>query len=371
MKPRKKRTPKYCHHKPTGKGYARFGSSRPTYFPGPYDSPESRQAYHRQLAEFLARGRQPAPTPGAPFTVESLLAAFWPHATTRYQKGGKPTSEISCLRTAFRPLRELFGDRPAAEFGVSDMEALRDAMARRVSTRTGRQWSRRTVNLSLSRVRLLFRWGARKKLVPASVPAEIALAEGVRRGSGQARETPRKKPVPLEHVEAVQAAVRAPVAALMSLQLLTGLRPGQACAMRPELVDRSGPLWRYDVPADKSEHRKDDGDEPVVCWIGPRLQPALSPFLDAAKPGKPVFTTTTGRGYDVDTYRRVIARACARLGVPHWHPHQLRHAHAQAVRDLFGVEHARARLGHKGIKTAEVYSSIDANLAREVAEQMG
>jgi len=113
--------------------------------------------------------------------------------------------------------------------------------------------------------------------------------------------------------------------------------------------------------------------------------------------------------YTTDTYRRAIARACDRADVearaaqtgktvtktvdsaesavslarqlpeapteerliPRWHPHQLRHNHATAVRKRFGVEAARVVLGHRNIDVTELYAERDQAVAAEVARSLG
>ena len=43
-----------------------------------------------------------------------------------------------------------------------------------------------------------------------------------------------------------------------------------------------------------------------------------------------------GEEYEVASYRRAIARACDRLGIPRWSPHQLRHLAATELRKKYG-----------------------------------
>jgi integrase len=57
--------------------------------------------------------------------------------------------------------------------------------------------------------------------------------------------------------------------------------------------------------------------------------------------------------------------------VPHWHPNQLRHAHATAVRRRYGLEAAGATLGHAKLSATEVYAERDLGLAVRVAEETG
>jgi hypothetical protein len=75
--------------------------------------------------------------------------------------------------------------------------------------------------------------------------------------------------------------------------------------------------------------------------------------------------------YHPHAYSSAIARACAKAGVPHWHPNQLRHTFATEVRRVYGAEAAQVLLGHSQLKTTEVYAERDFALAAEVAAAVG
>src|SRR5947209_15873084 len=103
------RIPSYRLHKPSGQAVVTL-SGRDHYL-GKYGSPESRAAYERLVAEWLASRRRP-PAPEAAtcdLTVNELLLAYWDHARSYYVKDGRPTSEPGTIRQALRPVRELYG----------------------------------------------------------------------------------------------------------------------------------------------------------------------------------------------------------------------------------------------------------------------
>ena len=58
-------------------------------------------------------------------------------------------------------------------------------------------------------------------------------------------------------------------------------------------------------------------------------------------------------------------------GVPHWHPHQLKHACGTEVRKRFGAEAARAFLGHAKLSTTEIYAERDLGTVEEIAPEIG
>jgi len=55
----------------------------------------------------------------------------------------------------------------------------------------------------------------------------------------------------------------------------------------------------------------------------------------------------------------------------HWHPHQLRHNAATAVRAEFGVEMAQLMLGNSSVPAAEIDAEVNHEKARRVMLQVG
>jgi integrase len=378
------REPSYCHHKPSHLGYAKFrrpdGSGYDTvYFPGAHGSAESRAAYHAALhawAQGRPVGGRRAAKPASPI-VGDLAAEFLRIAPSIYVKGGRPTSELRVIQGALAPLLELFAELPTADYGLAQQDALRAALTRRPLARGSRQktLSASTVAHYLARVRSLFRWGEGRGLVPRGTAAGLAGAGGL--GSGGRRRAAtaagRPRPADLFAVGCVQLCAPPPVRAMIWLGLLNGMRPGGVVALRPCDVDRRGPLWLYREPVDQAA--KTGGE---VHWLGARAQAILGPWLDAAPaPDAPVFAASQRpwmrrrRGYSVGYYRETIHVVCDRLGVPRFGPHSLRHNHATLVRRQFGLEAARARLGHAASAMTLSYAEPDYDLVKKIAEAIG
>jgi integrase len=230
-------------------------------------------------------------------------------------------------------------------------------------------WSDGTVRKHMSRVRSLFAWGQERGLVPDGIRLIARRGLGVK-GAPTGRKAARKRPPDPFAVGAVQLVACPPVRAMIWLQWLNGIRPGGVCALRPCDVDRSGELWVYAEPEGLAAKT---GRE--IHTLGPRAQAVLRPWLDAAaRANAPVFRAPGARtreGYLVGHYRDYVAKLCRRLGVGHWSPHALRHAHATRVRKLYGIEAARARLGHADVKTTEIYAAADRGVVERVAREIG
>ena len=123
------RIPKYRHHKPSGQAVVTL-DGRDVYL-GAYTDAASRQRYERVVGEWLANGRQLSiqQTDEDPLTVDELLAAFWRHAQVHYRSpSGEPTSELDSFTQAFKPLRSLYSNAPARDFGPLALRAVREKM---------------------------------------------------------------------------------------------------------------------------------------------------------------------------------------------------------------------------------------------------
>jgi integrase len=302
--------------------------------------------------------RQPAPGeplkgPQEPLLVKELVLRYWRHAEAYYVKNGRPTGEHRTIGYALKPLVRLFGSSPAADFGPKRLKLLRDEMIRL-------GWSRRHINRQVGRVRRMFSWAASEELVSATVAGALREVAGLERGRSGAREKPEIKPVLDEVITATLAELGPMVADMVRIHRLTGMRPGELLALRVEDIDRSGEVWTYTPAAHKTEHH----DRRRVIFLGPQTQAILAPHLVRAGSGR-VFKI------ERDGYRQAVLRACERAGVEPWHPNRLRHSAGTAIRARYGLEAAKAILGHSQVETTQVYAESDLVKARDVMREVG
>lgn len=415
------RPPKYRMHRASGQALVTF-EGRDHYL-GAYGSKASRTEYDRLVGEWLANGRR-APGPAGDLTIVELLAAYWRHAETYYRKpDGTPSRELGVLRIALRPLNRLYAQTQAVQFGPLALRALSEEMIRL-------GWVRSSINKQLSRVRAVFRWGAANEIVPPDIHLALKAVDGLRRGRTAAKESLPVRPVPDAHVEATLPHLSRQVRAMVEMQLLTGMRPGEVCAMRGCDLDITGRLWTYRPATHKTQHHGHDR----TIYIGPKAQGVLAPFLRtdlsahlfspadavveqrASRHAARKTPITQGNGpgtnrrrspkraagacYDATSYRRAIARACERAFVmpaefrpQHedgpasreeraakrrawraanvWHPHQLRHTAATRLRKEYGLEAAQVILGHKSLAVTEIYAEKNVATAVRIMGEVG
>lgn len=368
------------------RAYAIFDGA--TVYFGRWRSPEARKLFDQTLAKFLSNGRR-LPMQPEGVTVTVLLDRFWAHAQEFYRRpDGTTTSTLELYGMAIAKLRHLYGELPAAQFDAACLEATRQTMI-------DAGWSRGVCNQIAGLCRAVFRWGEVRKLVPAGGSDNLKALAPLQKGRTPARDPQPVRPVPQGFIDAIRPHLSRQVEAMIDVQLLTGMRSGELCQLRGCDIDTSGKLWCFTPQTHKTSYR---GLERKV-WIGPKAQQVLQPFL-ADRPvhaclfdprdtvrekaasaathrrpnQKPSERKTARRLLDHYTptlYRLAIRRACENAKIEPWHPHRLRHNAATAIRREFGLEQARAVLGHQSMAITEFYAEQDAALAAAVMAKIG
>jgi integrase len=406
------RIPKYRLHRPTGLGVVRLNGH--DVYLGLHGTPESRQKYERVIAEWLANGRvlPPRPPASAPtngLAMCELMLAFLEHAKRYYVKNGKSTGEHENVGDALRPVAALFDKTPVATFGPQSLKAVRDSMIRSNLART-------VINCRINRIRRMVKWGVENQLVEPAVLQALQAVSPLKRGRCDAKETAPVEPVADERVDAVLLFVPRQIAAMIQVQRLTGMRPGEVLAMRLCEIDRSGDTWCYSPSSHKTEHH----GKARVVFLGPRAQVVLRPFMNGdpeaylfnprdaveehhrarrlnrktpmtpsqgGRRRKIAPARVPGARYTRRSYAVAIARACDRAFLPsahlsdddrkqwkkehRWTPNQLRHTAATVLRRAFGIEAARVVLGHTSSVVTEIYAALDQSKAADIMSKVG
>jgi integrase len=345
--------PGYLKHKDRKRGaraYVVIDGSR--IYLGDYGSPESREAYDREIARWLANGRKapaakPAPvnntSSGDGTRVVEIIEAFWKHAKTYYRfEDGTPTgSSDRSIRYALRPVRLLFADFPVAEFGPASLETVRNYMI-------AAGLARKVINQRIDIVKRMFRWAESRQLVARGTWHNLTSLEPLKAGRSDAPETDPVEPVAWEHVEATLPHLPPMLAAMVLLQWRTGMRPGEIVAMREADIDKSGETWIYRPRHHKTKHKGIKREVPLLAEACAILEPFLGAkreflFVASGHKAKAVRYTTS-------TYSQAVRRGAAAASAPGRHdailavlPEDVRHFFANKVRQLT-AQMSRARL---------------------------
>jgi integrase len=345
-------------------------------------------------------------------TISGLCKQYLRFADTYYFKTDSgSTVEPGHIECALRPVRRLYGRSAAGDFGPRRLKMVREEMIK-----SG--WCRTHVNQQVGRVKRMFRWATENELVAPSTYHALQAVSGLKAGRTVARETPPVKPVADDLIAATLASMPPHLAAMVQLQLLTGMRPGELVIMRHADIDQTAQPWCYRPARHKTAHH---GHERTI-FLGPRSQAILKPFLRPEAPEGFLFSPANAEAerrrrlhqlrrtplscgnrpgsnrkrrprrkprdrYDTNSYSGAIAYACRRaFPIPseldadaaagwrkahHWHPHQLRHNAATLLRRECGLDAAQAVLGHRTLEVTQVYAERHEQAARDAMLRFG
>jgi integrase len=280
----RKSLPSYLEHKKSGKGRLvwtdTLGIRHEKLLPGLYQSQESLAAKARLELE-LATSPTQSTADQTSITVNEVLLSFLTWAATHYRTPtGEPTTEIGELKWSIRPVRELYGDTPAVQFGPRALAAVRLHMI-------GLKWCRTLINRRIDRVKRVFKWATSEELVPVTVYQALRTLTGLQKGRTTARESVPVKPVDPAHVAATLPRLNRHVRAMVQLQQHTGMRPAEVCGLSFQQIDRTCELWVYRPVRHKTAHR---GKSRAIPF-GPRARSVLITFLVGENPPPVGFET--------------------------------------------------------------------------------
>lgn len=396
--------PAYQFHRATGQARVRIRGR--DYYLGAHGSDESKRRYE-ELVRKLLTDREKADLArraelSSSLTLGELVTAYLRHARTYYVKNGRPTNECGNIASALAPVLDRHGAELVTSFGPKALKAIRAGW---VSDRRVRS----SINKRVDRVRRMFVWAVAEELVAPEVLAALRSVQGLKKGRTEATEGVPVRPVCDAAVEAIRPHVSRQVWAMVELQRLTGARPGEITIMRTCDLVMAGKVWEYRPSSHKTEHRGKDR----VIFLGPAAQEILKPWLrtDLAaylfSPAEAMAELWAQRRearqskltpsqaarqrlrrpkkaphdrYTVASYSRAIrdgvrkanqARQQGTPEIPHWSAHQLRHSAATRLRREFGLDTARAVLGHSSPVVTEVYAELDQAKAAEVMGKIG
>jgi integrase len=312
-----------------------------------------------------------------------------------------PSKQAAHIARAISPLADYFTDLMADDFTPLHLKEFRDFTVESDNFR----WCRKIINRHIGFIKRMFKWAASEMLISVNTYTALTTVEGLRMGRTKAAESKKVKPADIEAVKAVMAVVTPVIGDMVQIQLLTGMRPGELVKIRPCDIDCSEKIWIYCPPEkeNKYSHKTEYLGYSKIVLIGPKAQQILSKYMlrspteycfqpaesdsQARKRRHESRKTPLSCGncagtnrkntrkfndcYDTRGYRQAIQRACKKAKVEHWYPHQLRHTAATEIRKEFGLDAARAVLGHRSVVITNEYAELDLEKAKKVAKIIG
>lgn len=417
--------PRISHH---SSGQARVYVRGKSYYLGPYGSPEAEKAYRKLLADLEAGGKAP-PDPRGP-TVSAACLRYLEHAERHYRHpDGRPTSQMGFVRKALAVTCELFGRTLASEFRGRRLKEVRERMVslgwcrRNVNAHVacvrrawrwlaGEELVPPEAYQSLAAVAGLARGRTEARdpepvgpADPAAVEATLPhltphLADAARLQlltACRPGEALGCRPCDLEmrggvwrwepkdHKTAWRGKSRVILLGPKAQALVEGLLPRECprCGARGRARRIA---WRDTLCgpcADACQEAGVCGPWPWVRppqWDGHLLDPVDSEDerlwlqrIRSRTPRRVQCRVRAGlkRHFTVGAYSKRVRLVCKRLGVPHWHPTQLRHSAATLIRAEESLELARCILGHSSIHTTRVYAEEDLKKAADFIRRVG
>lgn len=340
---------------PLGEGKRRFVAL------GLHGTPESRAKFRAILDEW-ERAQETGEQPTTGLTVADLCARFLVHARQHYRdQDGRKTPEVQSYVDSFRQLLADHGETLARDFGPLALKAVRQTWIAAGITRP-------TINQRGGRIKRAWKWAVSEQLVPPATYQALASVAGLSAGRTAAVERVPVAPAPPAAVRLAYRHLDRHWRAMVHLQALTGMRPGEVCRLRGDEIDRDGPAgcWVYRPARHKTAWRGHSRD--VV--LGPRAQRVLRPWLTDGY----LFPSRAGSNLPhlaENSYGHAVADACRAASCEAWTPNRLRHSAATAIQREAGLDGARAVLGHNDPKTTLTYAARDMRTAAEVMRRIG
>tara|TARA_R110002126_G_scaffold66038_2_gene167937 strand:- start:3663 stop:4973 length:1311 start_codon:yes stop_codon:yes gene_type:complete len=393
--------PKLRRHRAKNQAYFRFRNRQ--HYCGTWGTSDAKTTFRRKLTEIVlpALGLDGMGPPEAPTTlpsallIEDLAADYIQYVERRY---APPSKEPQSIWYAVKALLDLYGNVRITEFRPRSLQAVRNTLVRSGLTRT-------TVNRRLYYIRRMFQWGVGQEMVPSTVSHALGSVESLRAGELGVREGEPVQSATIEQVQAILPHLSKQVVAMVCVQWLTGMRPGEVCIMRKADLHDHGGHWYYRPQQHKNLHRGKDREVEIL----PEVMSFLTPFLlrppdaylfdpreaDAefrAEKGRRRRSKTPpsqqarherarrnsrsliGPRYTTASYGRAIKRACKRAQLTAsgnaFTPHMIRHAATTLAAVEAGMIQASKAMGHATIKTTERYTHPERGVARPAFEAL-
>jgi len=386
------RVPKYRKN-PDGRAFIEYRGKR-TYL-GRYNTHASKEQYKQLIAQIMAQGNEPSTLVlGSPAKIHDLANSYAQWAENYYS-----TKDFSAHRIMLEQITGFYGETPISQFGPKKILVWQQWLVQK-------GYSRSTCNRRLRHLRQWLKWLVSRELIDASVLTAAESVQGLRAGKSAAKDPESVKPANMADVRATLPILPPPVAAMVQIQYLCGMRPQDVIRMRPMDIDTAGEVWLYRPEQHKNSHR----GQSLVKAIPRAAQEILLPWLDR-HPGTYCFdpressewayeqkrqnskrktkqypsevkrlerqrTKTLKHrdqrrsDYTTDTYRQSIQQACDRAHVPRWTPLQLRHAIATEISQTLGEQAAQRWLGHARLETTAIYVEKQTVELVEIAKQL-
>jgi len=332
-------------HRPSGQGRVYWNGRY--YYLGKWGSDDLAVNYRRIVSNVIATGKPVVDEPPRP-TIRQLSERYLDHVRDSFPKS---SGEPAAIARAIRELNMIAGDFPPEYLTPPRFLELRTIWVKRPLVIS-------TINKYHNYILGMFAWLATMLLIPPSVWHSLQTVKKLKPNRSSAKDPKIVEPVPWNHVLAIKDHVSPTVWNLIQLQYLTGMRSGEVLGMTLEQIENEV----YSPVKHKNAWRKHKRN----VSLGPRAREIIRIASEGKAEDELIFP-----GYTNASYGRAISRACQKAGIPKWHPHQLRHAAGDRVREAYGLDVTQAFLGHATAKMSERYAKVKPGQAKLATDEIG
>lgn len=224
---------------PTTKGkieYAVVRLNGKDIYLGRWKTKASQQEYDRVIGEWLAGGKS-GDGRAEDISVTEVCVDYVSEMKKRYRDAsGRPTEEFKTVQRIMKMLRANYGSTKAVDFKALRFKAMRQKFVDKgLSRYVANKYSRHIIRA--------FKLASENEKLPADNYLSMKSVEPLQKGRTEARETDPIQPVAIETINATIEHLHGIAADMIRLQLLTGMRPGELCQLKPEHIDREKDIW--------------------------------------------------------------------------------------------------------------------------------
>ncbi len=240
----KSKQPTYGFHV---SGQARVQVDGKEIYFGKYGTPESYARYAAFLAAYAANGfKVPEDTPThqaeSVITVRQITADYRAQVLPKYEHANGHHNRLSNLLDL---LDDRYGDLEAEQFGPRCLGDLRAVFVKAGNCR-------KYVNLKTRDVVRIFRYAVSRELIAPERLTALRSLESLK--IGEAKDNAPRGAVPIDAVKRTLPELASVPAAMVRIQIATGMRTSELFRMTPAMIDRSGDVWFYRPGAHKTAH---------------------------------------------------------------------------------------------------------------------
>jgi integrase len=315
-----------------------------------------------------------AVTPARSIALQELLELFFRYNT----KIGK--SESYTIRQAFSIILGMFpDDQPKPDTATFKVGYLVKFQRHLINV----GYAQIQANRLFSAAKRVFAWGGKPRFdletwdkLPPIVTSEFLIDMNAIESVSEGKNNPPRKEVEADVVVAVFPFVTETVADMLRLQLLTGMRPKELCAMKVGNIKKTkeefaeygqlfdGENWIYVLP----EHKTKKYIGTKTCPLGYEEQEILAKYMNQPL-GTFLFWNTHSRPMTRVCYDRNIKTAIETHNLKKFVPYQIRHTALTEISLEHGRDIARAVAGHTTEQMTARYDHSDLEKAFRVVRE--